>query len=153
MLLEGENFVDPLREAFLFGKGEREEGCSDDVPVYGVEGRGKGPFVVFAEVDSLGLACVQMPDLQGDVVASIDRETLLAGRKGTVGLWSTSARVLVAMASQRMFSWAYQGRSSIARESSWWPKTWEIETSVSNNCRVSTICISRSISEERNLQG
>jgi hypothetical protein len=80
--LKRENFVDPFCETFLFGKREGEEGRSDDIPMDGIEGRGKGPFVMFAEVDVLSLTCIEASDLRGNVVSeggSRDGQGDLAG--------------------------------------------------------------------------
>ena len=59
----------------------------------------------------------------------------------------------MAMASHLILSWACQGSSVGSIESYWCPFTWENNTSASRRLRVSTICISMSISEDRNFLG
>jgi hypothetical protein len=61
--LEREDFVNPFREALLFGEGEQKEGWTNDIPVYRVECRGEGPVMVLAQIGALLLASVEATDL------------------------------------------------------------------------------------------
>jgi hypothetical protein len=106
--LERKDLVDPFGQTFLLREQKGEKSRTRYVPMDGVEDGWVGPLMVLAQVRALLLANIEASDLGRawcvSVAPSMDNETSLVGRKGTVGAWSTSARVSVAMASHQMLS-------------------------------------------------